>query len=249
MIFHRDEGSGPPVVLVHGITEDHRAWDELAAGLARDSRVIRVDLPGHGKSDGLSQYDVAALATPVAELIQRLGLERPRLIGHSLGGVVVTLLGAMVPCRSVLNVDQSLRLGPFIELVRSIAPRLDSPAFVQALNDEMELLGGPKLPESVRQELSRYRTEAMRPVVLGLWLPLVTATEEQVLEPLAPLLRQIRAPYLSLHGADPGPGYDAWLRQLIPQAQVETWDGLGHWLHRVDPARFLDRVRRFHADS
>jgi pimeloyl-ACP methyl ester carboxylesterase len=85
--------------------------------------------------------------------------------------------------------------------------------------------------------------------VLGLWMPLATQTEEAVLEPLAPLLRQIRAPYLSLFGEDPGPGYESWLRGFIPQAQVEVWPGLGHWLHRVEPARFLARVREFHAAS
>jgi pimeloyl-ACP methyl ester carboxylesterase len=85
--------------------------------------------------------------------------------------------------------------------------------------------------------------------VLDLWLPLLQATEEGVAAAFSPLLRQIRAPYLSLHGDDPGPGYDAWLRALIPTAAVETWPGLGHWLHRVEPARFLARVREFHARS
>ena len=79
----------------------------------------------------------------------------------------------------------------------------------------------------------------------GLWLPLVDATEASVVEQLAPLLSQVRAPYLSLHGADPGPGYEAWLRALVPSAEVEIWDGLGHWLHRVEPQRFLGRLREF----
>jgi pimeloyl-ACP methyl ester carboxylesterase len=98
----------------------------------------------------------------------------------------------------------------------------------------------------VKRELRGYRTERHREVVLGLWLPLLHETEESVLAPLAPLLRQIRAPYLSLHGDDPGPGYEAWLRQYVATAEVETWAGLGHWLHRVEPERFLARVRDFH---
>jgi pimeloyl-ACP methyl ester carboxylesterase len=245
----RASGSGAPLLLIHGITEDHRVWDEFVPELERDHRVIRVDLPGHGESSALPTYSAGALTAPIAELVQSLGLERPRVIGHSLGGVVATLLGALVPVRSIVNVDQSLRLGPFIELVRSIAPRLDGPGFVAALNEEMELLGGPRLPERVRRELRGYRVEARRAAVLGLWLPLVNETEESVLAPLTPLLRQIRAPYLSLHGDDPGPGYESWLRGFIPTATVETWAGLGHWLHRVEPERFLARVRAFHAAS
>jgi pimeloyl-ACP methyl ester carboxylesterase len=246
-LAYRSSGWGEPLLLIHGITEDHRAWDELVPELERDARVIRVDLPGHGASSPLPEYSAPALVTPLAELVRALALDRPRVIGHSLGGLMATLLGAAVPVRSILNVDQSLRLGSFIELVRSIAPRLSGPGFVAALNEEMDMLGGPRLPERVRKELGGYRTEARRPVVLGLWLPLLNETEDSLVATLAPLLREVRAPYLSLHGDDPGPGYGEWLRGLIPSAEVEVWPGLGHWLHRVEPERFVARVRRFHS--
>jgi pimeloyl-ACP methyl ester carboxylesterase len=246
-LAYRDEGSGPALLLIHGITEDHHAWDELTPALSQRARVILVDLPGHGESSPLPAYSAQALVTPLVELVQTLKLDRPYVIGHSLGGLLATLLGALLPVRSILNVDQSLRLGQFIELVRGIAPKLAGPDFVNALNEEMELLGGPRLPARIRDELRAYRSEARRPVVLGLWLPLVHETEESVIAPLTPLLRQIRAPYLSLHGADPGPSYDTWLRALIPSSRVEIWDGLGHWLHRVEPERFLARVQQFHA--
>jgi pimeloyl-ACP methyl ester carboxylesterase len=248
-VAYRSEGSGPPLVLIHGITEDHRAWDELVRELARDCRVIRLDLPGHGESSPLAEYNAQALVTPVAALMQALELDRPRLIGHSLGGLMVTLLGALVPARSIVNIDQPLRLGTFIERVRQIAPGLAGPDFVPTLNAEMEALGGPRLPARVRDELRKYWIEARRPVVCGLWLALVDADEQSLTDSFAPLLKQVRAPYLSLHGSDPGPRYDAWLKALIPSAVVETWPGLGHWLHRVEPARFLARVREFHSAS
>ena len=123
-LAYRDEGAGAPLVLIHGITEDLRAWDELVPELAQNARVLRVDLPGHGASSPLPEYTAASLAAPLAGFVRALGLDRPRVIGHSLGGLLATLLGALVPVRSIVNVDQSLRLGPFIELVRSIAPRL-----------------------------------------------------------------------------------------------------------------------------
>jgi len=245
-LAYRDSGTaGPPLVLIHGITEDLHAWDELVPELAREARVIRVDLPGHGESPSLPHYSPPALVAPVAELVQELGLDRPHVIGHSLGGFMATLLGALVPVRSIVNVDQPLRLGPFIERLRAIAKPLEGPEFVATLNREMEELAGPALPVRVRDELRAYRVEARRAVVLGLWLPLVTDTEESLTAALAPFVEQVKAPYLSLHGDDPGPGYEAWLRRLIPTARVEVWPGLGHWLHRVDPQRFLARVREF----
>jgi len=241
--------SGAPLLLIHGITEDHRAWDELMPALSHDARVIRDDLSGHGASSPLPEYSAPALVTPLAELVQALKLDRPHVIGHSLGGLMATLLGALVPVRSIVNVDQSLRLGSFIELARGIAPRLSGPGFVDALNEEMELLGGPRLPERVRRELRGYRVEARRRVVVGLWLPLAEQAEEAVVATLTPLLRRVRAPYLSLHGSDPGPGYEAWLRELVPSARVETWEGLGHWLHRVEPERFVRRMREFQGEA
>lgn len=249
-LAYRDSGTpGTPVVLIHGITEDHRAWEELVPALSRDARVIRVDLPGHGRSPPLERYTAPAIVTQVEELVRDLGLERPHLVGHSLGGLIATLLGGAIPVRSIVNVDQSLRLGPFIERIRAIAKRLEGPDFVATLNQELDELGGPALPNRVRQELRSYRTEGRRPVVRDLWLPLVTETEESLTAAFAPLLEHVKAPYLSLFGNDPGPGYEAWLRRLIPSARVEVWPGLGHWLHRVDPARFLARVRAFQSQA
>lgn len=246
-IAYRDEGAGAPLLLIHGITEDHRAWDEFVPALAATQRVLRLDLPGHGASATLPAYSAFTLGKATAGFVHALGIDPPRVIGHSLGGIVATLLAALAPVRSVLNVDQSLRLGSFIEVVRGIAPRLTGPGFSEAMNEEMDLLGGPMLPAQVREELRRYRVPERQPVVAGLWLPLLEQDEEEVLASLMPALAGIRAPYLSLHGSDPGAGYGTWLASAIPDAQTEVWDGLGHWLHRVDPARFLTRVAELHA--
>jgi pimeloyl-ACP methyl ester carboxylesterase len=248
-VAYRDEGAGEPLLLIHGITESQRAWDELAGPHAREARVLRVDLPGHGESSPLPEYSAGALTAAVARFVTALGLERPRVIGHSLGGVVATLLGAFTPVRSVVSVDQPLRLGSFLSLVRGIAPRLAGASFADAMNEEMEVMAGPALPARLRDELRAYRVPERRPVVLGMWLPLVDQTEERILETLRPLLAQLRAPYLSLHGLDPGPGYEAWLRAALPSCpvEVELWPGQGHWLHRIEPERFVARVRAFHA--
>ncbi len=245
-IAYREQGTGAPLLLLHGITEDQRAWDELAPLLARDARVIRIDLPGHGASSPLPEYSAFTLGTAVASFVRALELpEPPHVVGHSLGGLLATLLGALVPVRGVVNVDQSLRLGAFMERIREIAPRLQGPEFCDVLNEEMEALGGPRLPERVRNELRGYRVEARRPVVHGLWLPLVDQDEAALTATLMPLLSQLRAPYLSLHGDDPAPGYGEWLRAAIPGAQTEIWPGQGHWLHRISPERFVARVREF----
>lgn len=58
-------------------------------------------------------------------------------------------------------------------------------------------------------------------------------------------VRAIRAPYLLLHGADPGPEYVSWLTSHLPTATVEVWPDAGHFLHLLDPERFVERVIDF----
>jgi pimeloyl-ACP methyl ester carboxylesterase len=233
------------VVLVHGITEDRRAWDELTPRLASDHRVIRIDLPSHGGSSDLPHTDVAALARTLREVIERLGLGSPHLIGHSLGGVTVTLAAAMVPAASAINVDQVFFMGPFNAVVRELEPRLRGAGFVDAMIEFMDRLGGDRLSPRVRAELCAYRARGRQDFTMALFTPLLSQGDREVATLLEPFLARIRCPYLALIGHDPGAEYGDWLRRTIPTATVEVWDGGGHWLHRVDPERFAARVREF----
>jgi pimeloyl-ACP methyl ester carboxylesterase len=244
----QSDGSGDTVLLLHGITEDLHAWDTFIPALSGHARIVRLDLPGHGDSSPLPRHTVFSLASAVVDFIDVMQLGSARLIGHSLGGIVATAVASMRPVRSVLNVDQSLWLGSFIDVVRGLAAELVDQRFCEAMNREMESLAGPALPAQVREELRRYRVPERQKVVTDLWLPIVDQTEEAALAGFLPILGSIRAPYLSLHGDQPGQGYAAWLASVIPGARTEVWPGLGHWLHRVEPQRFLDRVRIFHSN-
>ncbi len=89
------EGSGDPIVLIHGFPVTREVWDEQAAQLASRARVIRPDLRGMGRSsvpDG--PYLMETLAGDVAAVLDALGIERACVVGHSLGGYV-----AMAFCR------------------------------------------------------------------------------------------------------------------------------------------------------
>lgn len=80
----------PPVVLVHPWAGSTRVWDAVAPALARDHRVIRIDLPGHGASDKPDvRYDIPLAVRAVESVLDALGLPRVTLVGNSLGGAVV----------------------------------------------------------------------------------------------------------------------------------------------------------------
>ena len=91
----REDGDprDPALLLIHGYTASMRWWDGVVPALARDHRVIRVDLLGHGGSekprDGYSMEQQADL---VAQAMRRLGIRRAAVVGHSMGGAVATAL-------------------------------------------------------------------------------------------------------------------------------------------------------------
>lgn len=97
-LYHQITGSGPTVVLIHGVCHRTHAWDPVVPLLADRFRVVTVDLPGHGQSADLpDEGDV--LEHTVGELIDLLETvipdgERPHIAGNSLGGFLALELGA-----------------------------------------------------------------------------------------------------------------------------------------------------------
>ena len=83
-------GAGPPLVLLHPLGADRRVWDPIAGPLRASHEVIAVDLPGFGESPQLPHTipTPRALAEAVAATLGELGIERPHVVGNSLGGWV-----------------------------------------------------------------------------------------------------------------------------------------------------------------
>jgi pimeloyl-ACP methyl ester carboxylesterase len=99
-LFYREEGSGLPVLLLHGFAEDGRIWDELISGLGRHCRLLIPDLPGSGQSALLpGEPSIDALADVIKEMVDGLGVERCVLIGHSMGGYVSLAFAEKYPDR------------------------------------------------------------------------------------------------------------------------------------------------------
>lgn len=84
----------PPLVLLHGLTSDGTAWDEVAAHFAGSHRVLVPDLRGHGRSPHPGTYSFELMRDDVLAFVDERGLPRATFIGHSLGGVVAYLLAA-----------------------------------------------------------------------------------------------------------------------------------------------------------
>lgn len=247
--YYDTGGDQPAVVLVHGITEQAATWGPVAEALASTHRVVALDLRGHGASGTAASYDLEAMAGDVIAVISAAGLTSPQLVGHSLGGVVASAVGAVYPVASVVCVDQALNLAAFQDGLLPVAPMLRDPAAFPAVIEQLFAeLAGP-LAGAERERVDGLRRPDQT-VVLGIWdliltseLSEIAATVDAALEPFS----GSTVPYLAIFGIDPGDEYSGWLSDRIPTSVVETWADHGHYPHLVDPERFLSRVREFWA--
>ena len=96
--YTRLGGEKPAIVLVHGFTDDGFCWTPVAERLEPDYDVIMVDTRGHGRSDAPERgYGLVELVNDLAGVIACLGLEKPAILGHSLGAITTLALAGVYP--------------------------------------------------------------------------------------------------------------------------------------------------------
>jgi pimeloyl-ACP methyl ester carboxylesterase len=108
-------GSGPAVVLVHGLLSSLYTWKDVVPALAATHDVVALDLPGFGLSDQPADLGFADFPRAVLGLMDRLGIEKAALVGNSMGGATVALVAAEQPERVtalVLLDAAGFNLGP-----------------------------------------------------------------------------------------------------------------------------------------
>jgi pimeloyl-ACP methyl ester carboxylesterase len=251
----RERGSGPPLLLVHGLAASLFTWEGWAAELSGAHRVIAFDLPGHGLTGPHPEdrYSHADMADFVDHLATALGVTRFSLAGSSMGGHVAARYALAHPERvdRLILVDA---LGLHREEPRPLIFRLYgtpivgnvltlvSPRFVVAASVR-DVYGDPgkvgsALVDRYHDLLRRAgNREAMR---IHLSLP------EEELDPAQ--MGKLRMPALILWGARDRwilPRYGERFRDAIPGARLVTFEGLGHVPMEEDPVATARVVRDF----
>jgi len=91
-LYHETHGSGQPMILLHGGLGSGEMFGPILPALTESHQVIAVDLQGHGRTADVDRpLDVRLMAADIAALIHHLGLDKPDLVGYSLGGGVALL--------------------------------------------------------------------------------------------------------------------------------------------------------------
>jgi pimeloyl-ACP methyl ester carboxylesterase len=122
-LVHDRRGSGEPVVLIHGIGHRRQIWDPIVDDLATRYEVITLDLAGFGQSPPLPhgrKYSMPNATEHLAQQFEKWGVEKPHVVGNSLGGAIALELGARNLVSSVTALSPAGFFGP-VSRIQAIA--------------------------------------------------------------------------------------------------------------------------------
>jgi pimeloyl-ACP methyl ester carboxylesterase len=242
-LAHTNRGSGPPIVLLHGLTFDRAIWEPIIKQLADRFTCIAVDLPGHGESDGPQRvFDDVARA--IHQLLDDLAIEPPVVVGHSMGGALAASYAAHHPVRGLVLVDQAPCVRPFAAMIHQVAPALGGENFRAAFEPIRQSIGVELLPEAQRTSiLAGQRID--QDLILGYWDELLATTPDELQARIDRELKAISVPVLGVFGQTLDTTTREHLLGHLPTAEIEEWPGLGHMVHLMEPERFAGLLAEF----
>ena len=255
-----EAGTGPTVLLIHGLNGFKEGWGPLMGALASGgARAVAVDLPGFGASPRLVRGRTGpdSLARALEPLVSSLA--PVGVVGHSLGTQVAMVLAARrpeavsrmaliapwvlarpmrVPPRSVSDLVQIPLVGPALarlaiaRIRRSPERRRD--AYLTAVADPGALTGDPAMAPLLQEASDRLTTADLR--AMADWASLGLGTD------VRPLAARLRQPSLVIVGTldriTRPPGAE-WLAEALPAGRLLQLPGVGHFPHLEEPATVL----------
>jgi pimeloyl-ACP methyl ester carboxylesterase len=261
----RIAGSGPVILLIHGIGDNSTTWSTVQSKLAQRFTVIAPDLLGHGKSDKpRADYSVAAYANGMRDLLSVLDIERVTVVGHSLGGGVAMQFAYQFPQlvdRLILigsggvtkDVNVALRIAS-LPLGSEALALLRLPMVLPALHLIGRLGGsmfgstgvGRDIPDMLRiladlpePTASAAFARTLRAVVD--WRgQVVTMLDRCYLTESVP----VQLIWGSLDSVIPV-SHARMAHAAMPGARLEIFEGSGHFPFHDDPDRFVEVVEKF----
>ena len=165
-VRYAEAGSGPLLLLIHGMAGTYENWQEVIEPLARGHTVVAPDLPGHGTSaPGGGDYSLGALAAGLRDLLIALGHERATLVGHSLGGGIAMQFAYQFPeITERLVLVSSGGLGPEVSPVLRAAALPGADLFIAATARPGRIAGSAvargRRPSGCAQTLTSPRSHA-----------------------------------------------------------------------------------------
>ena len=244
LVYFTERGSGPPLLLVHGLMVSGEMFEPVIEHFAARHRVIVPDLRGHGRSRGLPPpYTAAQLASDLAHLLDHLGIASTAVLGYSQGGAIAQQLVLDHPqqCdRLVLGCTYAFNMAtPREWLEGHLAPFMIRFLGLRRLAKLAVSQSMLQMNEERASWLANLMTNQDRTLMLTAWRETMAFDSRE-------RLREIRCPTLIIAGSnDRGvPIHHArMLHDGIPGSRLVVIDGADHaliWTHTDEFVRVTD---------
>lgn len=249
-LFFREVGSGPQVIILHGLFGSSDNWLSIAKTLATDYQVILPDLRNHGQSFHNEAFDYRSMSTDLLDFVQAHNIIDPVVLGHSLGGKVAMNFAVRNP--SMIDKLIVVDIGPGAYAVhhQQILKGLNSIDLgkVKSRKDADSMLSVYVPEPGIRQFLLKnLGRNGDGTFTWKLNLPVITREIEKVGEPLqgeasfskpSLFIRGGRSDYIQN-------GDIQLINRIFPDNRLVTIEDAGHWVHAEKPAEFISAVRQF----
>jgi pimeloyl-ACP methyl ester carboxylesterase len=262
-VIYRIAGTGPPVVLIHGMVNSSRHWERVALALADSYTVVAPDLIGHGESAApRGDYSLGAHAAGIRDLLTAIGVESATLVGHSLGGGVAMQFFYQFPQRTErLVLISSGGLGHQVSpLLRGAA--LPGASALLALAANRRVLGGlVELSKRMDRHGSR-KSVYLRAIARALQPLEEPGAREAFLQTLRSVI-DVRGQRVSavdrLYLLESMPTMIVWgardntiplshgrqMHEVVPGSRFEVLAGAAHFPNLEDPTGLASALRNF----
>jgi len=246
---YKKSGSGPPLVILHGLFGSLDNWFSIAKELVENYTLYLVDQRNHGDSPHSDEWNYAVMVEDLKELFDTEGLEKVFLMGHSMGGKTVMNFAIKYPER----VEKLI--------VADIAPRY-YPIHHQSILEGLSALNLKEIKsrKEADDQLAKYISElGIRQFLLKsltrdsdgfAWkinLPVIAKNIENIGEAL-PEGEKYEGLTLFLAGANSNYIQQkdiADMERFFPNYELEFIPNAGHWLHAEQPHAVVEEMRRF----
>ena len=246
-LFYDEAGrGGQPMVFVHGWTCDHTHFAPQFERFGTDRRVVAVDLKGHGQSDKPqtgpeSSYDISGFADDVAWMCHELDLERPVIVGHSMGGIIALEVAAHHDIASAI-------------VMVDAAPILAAPEVIASVNAFISEMKGPS-HEAARRGFIEFllfidtddpvlRAEIIEAMMAAPLHVAIACMEGLQRWDASAAVAACSVPALHIGAANPI-NDNAVLRGLNPLIQGGQTVGAGHFNQLMVPDQVNPMIERF----
>jgi pimeloyl-ACP methyl ester carboxylesterase len=230
------------LVLVHGWSCNLDFWRDQIPDFEKRSRVIAIDLPGHGQSDKPQvTYSMELFARAVEAVMRDAKVERAVLVGHSMGTPIARQFYRKYPNKTlaIVIVDGALRPFGDKKMMDGFIASFRQPTYKEAGSQMFAVMAGPHLSTELKERIQASFLNTPQHVLVS---AMEGMADNSIWGP-----DKINVPVLAILAKSPFWPADTeqFDRSIAPKLDYQVWDGVGHFLMMERPKEFSQAVIAF----